>query len=60
MSPNNDPTFGLGAKGYAKRFSADYADWESGRLFKQFLYRVIFREDSRYYRLGAMVPPVVG
>lgn len=52
QATNSDPTFGLGAKGYAKRFAADYTDWESGRFFKQFLYPVIFREDPRYYRLG--------
>jgi hypothetical protein len=52
QASNRDPTFGLGAVGYAKRFAADYTDWESGRFFKGFLYPVIFREDPRYYRLG--------
>jgi len=52
QATNSDRTFRLGAKGYAKRFSADYTDWESGRFFKQFLFPVIFREDPRYYRLG--------
>jgi len=52
QATNRDPTFGLGASGYAKRLAADYTDWESGRFFKGFFYPVIFHEDPRYYRLG--------
>ena len=52
QSSNRDPTFGLGAKGYAKRFGANLADSESDKFFKSFLFPVIFSEDPRYYRLG--------
>jgi hypothetical protein len=49
---NRDPTFGMGAEGYGKRYLASYMDWQSGRFFRGFLYPVIFNEDPRYYRLG--------
>ena len=49
---NRDPTFGRGAKGYAKRLGADLADSASSKFIKDFAYPAIFREDPRYYRLG--------
>jgi len=53
---NRDPTFGRGAKGYAKRLGADLADSASSKFIKDFAYPAIFREDPRYYRLGAVAP----
>ena len=42
---NEDPTFGQGAGGYAKRFAANYTDQASFRFFKEFAYPTIFDED---------------
>ena len=47
---NWDPTFGQGARGYAKRYGAAYADQVSVLFFKDFAYPLIFSEDPRYYR----------
>jgi len=52
QSENDDPTFGLGAKGYAKRYGAGYTDEVQFRFFKEFTYPTIFSEDPRYYRMG--------
>jgi len=52
QADNEDPTFGHGAGGYAKRFAANYADQASFRFFKEFAYPTIFDEDPRYYRVG--------
>jgi hypothetical protein len=52
QAQNEDPTFGQGGAGYAKRFAASYTDEVSFRFFKNFAYPTIFREDPRYYRLG--------
>jgi hypothetical protein len=51
QAENQDPTFGQGAAGYGKRFSASFADQASFRFFKDFAYPSIFYEDPRYYRL---------
>ena len=48
---HSDPSFGMGAKGYAHRFGADLAGQTAGRLFGDFLYPTIFSEDPRYYRM---------
>ena len=57
QASNRDPTFGQGAKGYSRRFAANLADSETNKLFKDFLYPVIFSEDPRYYRLGKGAHP---
>jgi hypothetical protein len=49
---NNDPSYGQGAQGYAKRFGADYGGDATSRFFKDFAYPWIFSEDPRYYRLA--------
>jgi hypothetical protein len=49
---NEDPTFGQGARGYAKRYSAALADRASSDFFGVFLYPTIFHQDPRYYRQG--------
>jgi len=48
---NQDPSFGQGGLGYAKRFGADLAGATASRFFGDFLYPTIFSEDPRYYRL---------
>lgn len=52
QAENDDPTFGQGAKGYAKRYGANYTDEVQFRFFKEFTYPTIFSEDPRYYRMG--------
>ena len=51
QASNRDHTFGQGAKGYKKRFSADFAGQTTWRFFTDFAYPTIFSEDARYYRL---------
>jgi hypothetical protein len=52
QAENTDPTFGQGAAGYGKRYSAELADNATGSFFGIFLYPAIFHQDPRYYRLG--------
>ena len=52
QAENNDPSFGQGGEGYAKRLAASYTDETQFRFFKEFAYPTIFHEDPRYYRLG--------
>lgn len=49
---NDDPTFGQGGAGYAKRLAAGYTDEVQFRFFKEFAYPTVFSEDPRYYRVG--------
>lgn len=52
QASNRDPTFGQGAKGYGRRFGADFAGQTTSRFFTDFAYPTIFSEDPRYYRLS--------
>lgn len=47
-----DPAFGMGAKGYGKRYGVEFLDQTSSRFFSGFLYPALLREDPCYYRLG--------
>jgi len=49
---HDDPSFGQGAQGYARRYSAALADRASSDFFGVFLYPTIFHQDPRYYRQG--------
>lgn len=49
---HEDPTFGQGAGGYGKRYSAALADRATSDFFGVFLYPTIFHQDPRYYRQG--------
>jgi hypothetical protein len=49
---NEDPSYGQGATGYGKRYSAAITDSVAGDFFGIFLYPALFRQDPRYYRLG--------
>jgi hypothetical protein len=51
QAANEDPSFGQGGRGYAKRFGANFAGQTASRFFGDFLYPTIFSEDPRYYRL---------
>ncbi len=46
------PSFGLGAKGYGKRYLTAYADQVSGNYLSEALIPVLFHDDPRFYRLG--------
>jgi hypothetical protein len=52
QAENDDPSFGQGGLGYAKRLGVSYIDDVQFRFFKEFAYPTIFSEDPRYYRLG--------
>lgn len=45
--------YGQGAAGYGKRFGASFADSTSSAFFNDFFYPSLFRQDPRYFRLGA-------
>jgi hypothetical protein len=51
QAENTDPSYRQGAKGYGRRFGAEFAGQASSRFFKDFAYPWIFSEDPRYYRL---------
>jgi hypothetical protein len=52
QATNRDPSFGLGATGYGKRFGVEFAGQTTWRFLKEFAYPTAFSEDPRYYRLG--------
>jgi hypothetical protein len=47
---DDDPSFGQGAAGYAKRYGAALTDSVSRDFFHTYLFPVMFRQDPRYYR----------
>ena len=52
QAKNDDPQFGQGSLGYARRYGVTYLDEVQFRAFKEFTYPTIFSEDPRYYRIG--------
>lgn len=50
---NQNPSFGQGAKGYAKRFATGYADQGLGNAFVEGIFPVVLRQDIRFYRKGS-------
>lgn len=57
QAENNDPSFGQGSAGYAKRYGAALADSASTGFFHMYLFPVVFRQDPRYYRKLEGNPP---
>ena len=49
---NNFAGYGQGAKGYAKRFGASFADSFDGTIFGGWLFPVLLKQDPRYFRKG--------
>lgn len=49
---DDDPSFGQGTAGYAKRYGASLADAVSSDFFHTYLFPVMFQQDPRYYRRG--------
>jgi len=52
QAANNDPAFGQGFKGYAKRYGAAFADQVDGNIMVGGVFPTILKIDPRYYRLG--------
>ena len=49
---NGDPGYGGGARGYAKRYSAGFADGTIENLLTSAVFSALLHEDPRYYQLG--------
>lgn len=49
---NQDPSYGQGAAGFAKRLGANYADQAIGNIMTEGVFPVLLHEDPRYYRSG--------
>jgi hypothetical protein len=49
---NTYPGYGQGAKGYAKRYGADYADIFIGHMLSGAVFASIFHQDPRYFYQG--------
>jgi len=52
QASDNDPEFGQGFKGYAKRYGAAFADQVDGNIMVGGVFPTILKVDPRYYRLG--------
>ncbi len=49
---NDFPSYGQGARGYGKRFSASYLDTFDGSLLGNAVFPILFKQDPRYFRKG--------
>jgi hypothetical protein len=49
---NNNPEFGQGAEGYAKRYGAQYANRVSSTIIGHVVMQSIFHQDPRYFYKG--------
>jgi hypothetical protein len=47
-----NPSFGQGAEGYAKRFGTAYGDQMIGNMMTEGIFPSLLHEDPRYFRLG--------
>jgi hypothetical protein len=52
QAADDDPGFGQGMKGYAKRYGAAFADQVDGNIMVGGVFPTILKVDPRYYRLG--------
>ena len=50
---NQNPSFGQGVEGYAKRFASSYGDQAIGNLMTEAIFPSLLHEDPRYFRLGS-------
>jgi hypothetical protein len=50
---DQNPSFGQGMEGYAKRFATAYADQMVGNMMTESFIPILTHEDPRYFRLGA-------
>jgi hypothetical protein len=49
---NQNPSFGQGMAGYARRFATSYADQTIGNMMTEGFVPILTHEDPRYFRLG--------
>jgi hypothetical protein len=49
---NQNPTFGQGMAGYAKRWATAYGDQMLGNMFQEGIIPALGHQDPRYFRLG--------
>jgi len=49
---NQNPSFGQGMAGYAKRFAAGYGDQMIGNMMSEGIVPSLLHDDPRYFRLG--------
>jgi hypothetical protein len=49
---NQNPSFGQGMSGYAKRFATSYGDQMIGNMMTEGFVPALLHEDPRYFRLG--------
>jgi hypothetical protein len=52
QAENENPGYGQGFEGYAKRYGANYADNFSGNFFGNAVLPSLLHQDPRYFRLG--------
>jgi hypothetical protein len=50
---NENPSFGQGVKGYAKRLATSYADQAVGNMMTEAIFPSLLHEDPRYFRVGS-------
>jgi len=50
---DQNPSFGQGLKGYARRYGAAYGDQAIGNLMAEGFMPILFHEDPRYFRIGS-------
>ena len=50
---NQNPSFGQGVKGYAKRLASSYGDQAIGNLMTEAIFPSLLHEDPRYFRIGS-------
>jgi hypothetical protein len=49
---DQNPSYGQGMEGYAKRFASAYADQAIGNMMTEAIVPSLLRQDPRYFRLG--------
>jgi hypothetical protein len=49
---NQNPSFGQGLKGYAKRYGTSYVDQMLGNMMAEAVFPTLLHEDPRYFRRG--------
>lgn len=52
QAQNDFPGYDQGAKGYAKRFGASYADNFDGTILGNAIFPILLKQDPRYFRRG--------
>jgi len=53
QATGQNPSFGQGAEGFAKRYVASYADWTIGYHMTEGVFPSLLRQDPRYFRKGS-------